>query len=155
MSRHEERESVFGLLYEYNYHTERNAETFLNDRKIKRDSEEEAPYSDYVCNTFNGVMLSVGELDRTIEKYLKGWKLSRLSKVSLAILRLAVYEIVFTETPVKAVINEAVELAKEYAEDKAPAFINGVLNNVARAEGKIGDTAETPESETAEAESKE
>ena len=68
-----------------------------------------------------------------IGKYAQGWSLNRLARVDLTILRLAVYEIMFMpEIPVGATINEAVELAKKYAEDKSSGFINGILGSVAR-----------------------
>ncbi len=72
------------------------------------------------------------ELDHEIAKYAKAWNLSRLGKAELSILRLAVYEILFDkEVPKKVAINEAVELAKKYCNEKAAPFINGIL-------GKIG-----------------
>ena len=71
-------------------------------------------------------------LDNTISENLKsGWKTDRLSKVSLAILRLALYEIVYIDDiPDRVSVNEAVELAKQYDVDEAPSFINGVLSGV-------------------------
>ena len=75
------------------------------------------------------------ELDRTIETYAKGWKLSRLSRMTAAVLRLAIYEMRYVDdVPVRVAINEAVELAKVYDTDEAASFINGVLGAVARAE---------------------
>ena len=68
-------------------------------------------------------------------KFSKGWKLSRLSKVTLAILRLAVYEMLYDKLAYNIVINEAVELAKKYDEEKAPKFVNGILNNIADSAG--------------------
>lgn len=79
------------------------------------------------------VMAKQKELDQQIEKYSKGWALERIGKAELAILRLAIYELLFDdETPDAVVINEAVELAKSYTDEKAPAFINGVLGQVTR-----------------------
>ncbi|RBP46658.1 transcription antitermination factor NusB [Garciella nitratireducens] len=73
------------------------------------------------------------EIDSEIEKKLKGWTLSRLSKIDLAILRLGTYEILFEENiPNKVSINEAVELAKKYSEEESKKFINGVLDAIAR-----------------------
>ena len=68
-----------------------------------------------------------------------GWKIKRMSKVTLSVLRLAVYELKYTDTPPKAVINEAVEISKEYDDEKASPFVNGILNKVARTEGLIAD----------------
>ena len=73
------------------------------------------------------------ELDAVIGKYAQGWALNRLGKVDLTILRMAVYELMcMPEIPVGATINEAVELAKRYAEDKSSGFINGILGSAAR-----------------------
>ena len=74
------------------------------------------------------------ELDETIAAYSKGWKISRMSRMTVAVLRLAIYEMRYVEdVPVGVAINEAVELAKVYDTDEAAAFINGVLGSVARA----------------------
>ena len=60
------------------------------------------------------------------------WELSRLSKISIAILKLAVYEILYKKLPYKVVINEAVELAKAYGDDNAPSFVNGILASIVK-----------------------
>ena len=70
------------------------------------------------------------EIDRIIEESSEGWKLSRLAKVDLTLLRLAVYEMKFENLPSGIAINEAVELAKRYGTDKSPAFVNGVLAKI-------------------------
>ena len=73
------------------------------------------------------------EIDKKIEANLKGWKLSRIPKVSLSILRVAIYEMLYEEgTDVGVAINEAVELAKTYGGEKDSSFINGLLGSVAR-----------------------
>ena len=80
-----------------------------------------------------GVTAHQAELDEVIGRYAQGWALNRLGKVDLTILRMAVYELLhMPEVPVGATINEAVELAKKYAEDKSSGFINGILGSVAR-----------------------
>ena len=80
-----------------------------------------------------GVPAHREELDETIGKYAQGWALNRLAKVDLTILRMAVYELLYLpRVPVGATINEAVELAKKYGEDKSAGFINGILGSVAR-----------------------
>ena len=81
-----------------------------------------------------GVQTRQEELDGVIGQYAQGWALNRLAKVDLTILRMAVYELKYMpEVPVGAAINEAVELAKAYGEDKSAGFINGILGSVARA----------------------
>lgn len=86
----------------------------------------------YIVSTANGIFEKKDTLDDVIAKHLKaGWRTDRLSKVSLAILRLAVYEILFIDDiPDSVSVNEAVELAKAYDIDEAPSFINGVLSNI-------------------------
>ena len=87
----------------------------------------------FLENLVAGVTDRQEQLDEIIGKYAQGWSLNRLARVDLTILRLAVYEIMFMpEIPVGATINEAVELAKKYAEDKSSGFINGILGSVAR-----------------------
>ena len=87
----------------------------------------------FVENLTFGVVDRQNELDDIIGRYAQGWALNRLAKVDLTILRMAVYELMYMrEIPVGATINEAVELAKRYAEEKSSAFINGILGSVAR-----------------------
>ena len=87
----------------------------------------------FLENLVAGVTDRQEELDAVIGKYAQGWALNRLGKVDLTILRMAVYELKYMpEVPVGAAINEAVELAKRYAEDKSSGFINGILGSVAR-----------------------
>lgn len=138
MTRHEQRELIFTLLYEYTYYEELSADAFLSSRVEASES----AYPDYVGEAFLGATSSLTEIDKAITDHAVGWKVSRMSRVTRSILRLAVYELKFTDTPPKAVINEAVELSKTYDEEKASAFINGILNKFARAEGKISDSDE-------------
>ena len=87
----------------------------------------------FLENLVAGVTDRQAELDEVIGRYSQGWALNRLAKVDLTILRMAVYELMcMPEIPVGATINEAVELAKKYAEDKSSGFINGILGSVAR-----------------------
>lgn len=87
----------------------------------------------FLENLVAGVTDRQEEMDAVIGKYAQGWALNRLGKVDLTILRMAVYELMcMPEIPVGATINEAVELAKRYAEDKSSGFINGILGSAAR-----------------------
>ena len=84
-------------------------------------------------NLVAGVTDHQAELDAVIEKYAQGWALNRLARVDLTIMRMAVYEMMhLPEIPVGATINEAVELAKKYTEDKSSGFINGILGSAAK-----------------------
>ncbi|HHU22989.1 MAG TPA: transcription antitermination factor NusB [Clostridiales bacterium] len=89
----------------------------------------------YIRRIIEGVTRHREELDNYIQKYSKGWKLGRISKIAAAILRCAMYEILYMEdVPSAAAINEAVELAKAYEEQETVSFINGVLGGFVRGE---------------------
>ena len=88
----------------------------------------------FLENLTYGVRARQQELDEIVAQYAQGWALNRLAKVDLTILRMAVYEMLYMpEIPVGATVNEAVELAKRFGEEKSPGFINGILGSVARA----------------------
>lgn len=90
---------------------------------------------EYVKSIVEGVSKSLNSLDEIIEKHLVNWKMNRISKINLAILRCASYEILTDkETPAAVYINEAIEIAKKYSEDKSVAFVNGVLDRIANSE---------------------
>ena len=96
----------------------------------------ECPDDKYIRRIYFGVEENKGKIDEYIEGSSRGWKLARLARVTLGILRVATFEIVFCEDfPPSVAINEAVELAKQYDDEKAPAFINGILNSIAEACG--------------------
>lgn len=101
---------------------------FLERKKFDENDRE------YIENTVSGTLGSIGEIDSTIEKYSKGWKINRLAKVDLAILRLAAFELIEDVTPRSVVINEAVELAKKYGSEKSGSFVNGVLSGIVKEE---------------------
>ena len=87
----------------------------------------------YVVSTYHKLVLHLDEVDDVIRKYAKGWTINRLPKAELAILRIAVTEILFVDDMPDAIAcNEAVELAKLYGEEKAPSYINGMLGNLIR-----------------------
>ena len=90
---------------------------------------------DYICRLISGIGEHNAELDGYIEKYATGWKFARISRTALAVLKTAMFEIMYMpEVPDKAAINEAVELAKKYEEPETVPFINGVLGSFARNE---------------------
>ena len=103
---------------------------YLDDENLPRPKGRDAEYLD---RAFWGVFERLGELDGVIENFLRDWTPDRICKVDLAIMRLAIYEMLCEkDVPLGAAVNEAVELAKEFSADESPAFINGVLGNVAR-----------------------
>lgn len=84
--------------------------------------------SEYIRNKYENIVEHLEEIDASVNEKAKGWKTSRMAKVELSLIRLAVYEIQYDEDiPAGVAINEAVELAKKYGADSSPAFINGVL----------------------------
>lgn len=117
------------LIYEWEMGGDGGEETRLNLLEVTPKERE----ADFMNRMFDGVVANVADIDGRLTPFLKGWTLERLTRVDLAILRLAVYELTLGETPTGVVINEAVELANQYSTDKAGAFVNGVLGNLARA----------------------
>ncbi len=133
--RHEERELAFLLLFEQMIQKD-DIELIIADAKEARDVE----VSPYTRKLVNGVLEKGDELDGLIEANLKGWKLNRISKVSLVILRVAIYEMLYVDRQLVSVfINEAVELAKEYAASGDSGFVNGVLGAVAEGMQQSGE----------------
>lgn len=129
MQRKIARENTFILIFESLCKKDETAEEIFNKATEIRGLE----YDDYVKNTFFGSYENSSVIDERIEKNLMGWKKERISPVAMAILRLATYEIMFNpDIPVKVSINEAVELAKKYDDEKSYSFVNGVLNSVAK-----------------------
>mgnify|MGYP004575994305 FL=1 len=128
LSRHENREIVYKLLFAKEF----DCETPATDFYAAYDEESEVRYTDYTKDTFFGVCENKDEIDKKIEMVSHKWKVSRMSVSTKTILRLAVYEMLYSVTPPKVAINEAVEIAKKYDDEEAPSFINGILNKIAR-----------------------
>ena len=127
MTRSEARKNVLELLFEREFRKDETDEeifsTSSESRKIETDP--------YIKTVFFGVCNNLEEIDGEINKNAKGWKTTRLSKVSRSILRLCVYEMKYVkEIPLTVSINEGIELAKLYEDEKARPFINGVLNAI-------------------------
>ncbi len=130
MNRRKSREICVRLLFEMLINKEEYLEIIHNFKENTDENIEDVDFS-YIERILSGVSKNSSEIDETITKYLVKWKIERLPKMSLAILRLATYEILFEEDiPNKVSINEAIELSKKYCDDSAPSFINGVLNNI-------------------------
>lgn len=130
LDRRESREKAFALLFGLSFQPD---ETIASLVENACEGDESPPVEAFALRLAEVTASHLDELDDIITKHLKGWKLSRISRVSHALLRLAVCEMLwFDEIPVGASINEAVELAKIYGDDSAPKFINGVLGAVAR-----------------------
>ena len=131
MGRREQRESIFHLLFMTEFNP---SEEIPEQKQMYLDNIEELQEKDqsYIQNKFENIREKITEMDDILNQCSKGWKTSRMGKVDLSILRLAVYEILFDEeVPDKVAINEAVELAKKFGGDESPSFINGGLGKVA------------------------
>lgn len=133
LTRREERETVFKLLFSASFHNEELPAKILNDY----EDDNEITCSDYIRNTFLGAVSFFSESDGLIEADSKNWKASRMSNVTLSLLHLSVYEMLKTDVPPKVAINEAVELAKIYDDPAAASFINGILNRIGREAGVL------------------
>lgn len=127
MTRRELRENVFKMLFRVEFHEEgeMTCQLGMMDDELENIKEEDAAYINNKCSE---IIAKIPELDEAINASTTGWKTSRMGKVDLSIIRLAVYEIKYEEdVPAKVAINEAVELAKLYGTDNSASFVNGVL----------------------------
>ena len=132
MSRRSARKNAFFLLFQMDFNEaaefEQVKELFFAEKEEPVEEGDKA----FILSEVEGTREHMAEIDALIEQSAKGWDPERMNKVDLAILRLAVYEMKFGETPVGVAINEAVELAKKFSSDEAPAFVNGVLGKAAK-----------------------
>ena len=131
MGRSELREHIFKMIFGLEFTEEEQIEKQLELYLDQLDEVSEKD-SSYMLAKAKAIAEKVCEIDAMINKNATGWKTTRMNKVDLSILRLAVYEMKFDDdVPVKVAINEAVELAKRFSGDEGPAFINGVLGKLA------------------------
>lgn len=127
MSRRELREQIFQMLFRIEFHESDQMQEQMQlffDGESRVNEKEDA----YIRDKYGKIVEHLEEIDSAINEKSTGWKTTRMGKVDLSLMRLAVYEILFDEEiPTGVAINEAVELAKKYGTDDSPAFINGVL----------------------------
>ena len=127
MTRREAREYIMGLIYETEFHENGDKEAIFESATEER----EIPKDSFIKDAYFAICEKLSEIDALIAKHSVGWKTERMSRVSRAVLRLAVYELAFCDDiPSRVSINEAIELTKKYDDDKAKAFVNGILNAV-------------------------
>ena len=130
MNRVKSREYLLQLAYQMEITSETALETFnsfMENEDISKDDLDLV----YIKSGLLGIEENKEKLDSLIESQLVKWKLNRISKVNLSILRISTYEILFAEdVPGKVSINEAIELCKKYSDNKSVSFINGVLDKV-------------------------
>lgn len=132
MKRSELREHIFKILFGIEFRKgaefSEQIENYMDGEMRDASGREQ----EYVKTKVQRIADQIEEIDGLINEHTKGWKTSRMNKVDLTILRLAVYEMKWDDSvPVGAAINEAVELAKKYSGDEGPAFVNGVLAKLA------------------------
>lgn len=125
--RHYTREEVMKSLFKVAFHEHLQLDDFLKDMdQDLRESEKE-----YFTKVVTSFVNHKNEIDTLIEKSATGWKFSRIAKVDLAILRVAVTELLYVkDIPKEVVVNEAMELSKEYSSDDSYSFINGLLGHI-------------------------
>ena len=129
MTRREAREHVMKLLFQTEFVEAEEYETQAADYLERFEIKEK--HQEFILKEYKGTITHQEDIDKIITASSKKWKTSRMAKLDLTILRLAVYEIYYEEDiPNNVAINEAVELAKKYSGDDSPAFINGLLANV-------------------------
>lgn len=126
LTRTEAREKIMIILYQIDLYKKENMEYNVDD-VIKENLEID---NKYVHDIVNGVLKHQEKIDEIINKYLEKWTLDRLGKTDASILRLATFEMLYYDTPAVVIINEAVELAHKYSDDKVVKLINAVLDNI-------------------------
>ena len=136
MTRRELRDNVFKMLFRIEFHeAEEMPEQlalFEDELDTLFDGKQGQENREYLTNKCNDIFSHIAALDEAINEVSSGWKTSRMSKVDLTIIRLAVYEMRYEEDiPVAVSINEAVELAKKYGTDDSASFVNGILAKLA------------------------
>lgn len=136
MTRREAREQAFVLLFEKTFNKDDSLQTIIENATEGRNIEVDP----FAFQLASGWASRADAIDEQIEQHSTKWKMNRISRVALSILRLSVYELLFAEEiPDKVSINEAVELGKKFGTEEDSSFINGVLGAVER--GKAGDAA--------------
>lgn len=132
MNRTAIREQTFRLIYSLEIQKQDNLEEAIELYEENNQITDQKAKA-YITDVIFGIQKNKDEIMNQIEKNLKSdWKIERISKINLAILKLAIYELKYTDIPFKVAINEAVELAKKYGEDSSKNFVNGVLASVVK-----------------------
>lgn len=122
MRRHEARALILRCLYRLEFRDD-PLEEILGEEELDDQA-------DFIRERLQGILKHKEEIDTIISRRAVGWGLDRLALVDRNILRLAIYELLYTDLPGEVVIDEAVELAKEYGTERAPSFVNGILDRV-------------------------
>ena len=129
MSRKKARDNAFKCIYQLEFTNDPNIDDILEYCYVENDNIEEE--KEYIEKVVRGVYQNLEQIDKDILSKLKNWTITRIAKIDLAILRLAIYEIKYlSQIPVKVSANEAVELAKTYGNPGSKSFVNGVIAKV-------------------------
>ena len=132
MKRSEIRELAFKLIYSLEIQKNGNLDEQI-DLYIESNEIEDREAVEYIKDCIYGINENAEEINKTVESSLTSdWKIDRISKVNLSLLKLAIYEIKYKNIPYKVEINEVVELAKTYGEDMSSKFINGALAKIVK-----------------------
>lgn len=141
MQRSAMRELAFKLVYEIEVQKESEEEQFeifVENNEITNEK-----VIEYLKDIKDGIITNSDEINSLITNNLKdNWSLNRISKINLSLIKLAIYEMVYKKLPYKVAINEVVELAKKYADESAPVFINGILASVVKEKNLNGEINE-------------
>ena len=133
MNRSELREQVFKLLFRVEFNSMEDMSEQEELFAVTEDTEISSKDADYIRDKYEKIAEKLTEIDEAINKETTGWSTSRIAKVDLTIIRLALYEIRYDESvPTGVAINEAVELAKKFGQDGSASFVNGVLAKFAK-----------------------
>jgi len=136
MSRKLAREAAMSLLFERELNHEPSCQTLDDMKDILQTDSFIEKHGDYIAQITDAFQQNSEEIDELIAEFCTSWKINRLGKVDLSILRLAVIELKYMDTPVKVVINECVEMAKKFSSEKSSVFVHGVLASVVKKLGK-------------------
>ena len=133
MNRTELREQIFQLLFRVEFNTKEEMSEQEELFTTEGDLDFSKSDADYIRDKYEKIADKLEDIDKAINEKATGWETTRMAKVDLTIIRLAVYEIQYDESvPTGVAINEAVELAKKFGQDGSPAFVNGVLAKFAQ-----------------------
>ena len=130
LNRSQLREKIMVILYQIYFYRQANIEYKVED-VIKENLEID---NDFVKDIVYGVLEKEEEIDKIINKYIENWKIDRLGKTDQAIFRMSTYELLFYDTPEIVAINEGIELAKKYSDEKVVNMLNAILDNIMKEE---------------------
>ncbi len=137
MNRKKSREVAMKIIFEGTINSRPIEEIMEETDFFNEDLETNSLDMNFIKKIVTGINENIEAINVIIEENSDNWKLGRISKINLAILRVAIYEMIFSQdTPEPVAINEAIELSKHYSDDKSVAFINAVLDRIYKSKGK-------------------